>query len=154
MPEIRFQIQWPDGSQETCYSPSLVVKDYFTPNSDYDLDDFVQRSRTALKIASDRVQAKYGSPCGLALGQLQEIEIKSAQYSHLSQPKVQFIHFIEWIQPNAAIILKAPYCKAFIIDLTPSDSLDITGPCWKAIAQHPAYYKLKAEMEQHLSLWN
>ena len=46
MPEIRFQIQWPDGSQETCYSPSLVVKDYFTPNSDYDLGDFVQRSRS------------------------------------------------------------------------------------------------------------
>ena len=95
MPEIRFQIQWPDGSQETCYSPSLVVKDYFAPNSEYELDDFVERSRTALKIASDRVQAKYGRPCGLALGQLQDIEIKSAQYSHLSQPKVRLIQFIE-----------------------------------------------------------
>lgn len=95
MPEIRFQIQWPDGSQETCYSPSLVIKDYFIPNSDYSLDDFVQRSRTALKIASDRVQAKYGRPCGLALGQLQEIEIKSTQYSHISQPKVLFMGFIE-----------------------------------------------------------
>ncbi len=95
MPEIRFQIQWPDGCQETCYSPSLVVKDYFAPNSEYELDDFVERSRTALKIASDRVQAKYGRPCGLALGQLQELEIKSAHYSHLSQPKVRFIQFIE-----------------------------------------------------------
>jgi len=95
MPEIRFQIQWPDGSQETCYSPSLVVKDYFTPNNEYELDDFVERSRTSLKIASDRVQAKYGRPCVLALGQLQEIEVKSAQYSHLSQPKVRFIQFIE-----------------------------------------------------------
>lgn len=94
MPEIRFQIQWPDGSQETCYSPSLVVKDYFIPNSDYDLEDFVQRLRTALKIASDRVQMKYGRPCGLALGQLQELEIKSAQYSHLTAPKVRFVQFI------------------------------------------------------------
>jgi uncharacterized repeat protein (TIGR04042 family) len=95
MPEIRFQIQWPDGSEETCYSPSLVVKDYFAPNNEYELDDFVERSRTALKIASDRVQAKYGRPCGLALCQLQEIEIKSAHYSHFSQPKVRFIQFIE-----------------------------------------------------------
>ena len=94
MPEIHFQIQWPDGSQENCYSPSLIVKDYFTPNSDYDLDDFVQRSRIALNIASDRVLAKYGRPCGLALGQLQKIEIKSAQFKHLLQPKVRFIQFI------------------------------------------------------------
>lgn len=95
MPEIHFKIQWPDGSEETCYSPSLIVKDYFTPDSDYDLDDFVERSRTALKIASDRVQVKYGRSCGLALGQLQEIEVKSAQCRHLSQPKVRFIRFIE-----------------------------------------------------------
>ena len=95
MPEIHFQIQWPDGSKENCYSPSLIVKDYFTPNSEYTLDDFVQRSRTALKIASDRVQAKYGRPCGLALGQLQKIEIKSAQFGHLLQPKVRFIEFVE-----------------------------------------------------------
>ncbi|MBD2096448.1 MSMEG_0570 family nitrogen starvation response protein [Trichocoleus sp. FACHB-591] len=100
MPEIRFQIQWPDGSQETCYSPSLIVKDYFAPNQDYDLDDFVARSRTALKIASDRVQVKYGKPCGLALGQLQEIEAKAAQYQSgqykkLPPLKVQFVQFIE-----------------------------------------------------------
>ncbi len=95
MPEIRFQIQWSDGSQDICYSPSLVVKNYFIPDRDYDLDDFVQRSQTALQIASDRVQAKYGRPCGLALGQLQEIEAKSAQYRHLPDPKVRVIQFIE-----------------------------------------------------------
>ncbi|MBD2080497.1 MSMEG_0570 family nitrogen starvation response protein [Leptolyngbya sp. FACHB-17] len=95
MPEIRFQIQWSDGRQETCYSPSLIVKDYFVPNTDYDLEDFVQRSRTALNIASDRVQAKYGRPCGLALGQLQEIEMKAAQYADIPQVKVRFIRFIE-----------------------------------------------------------
>ncbi|MBD1842643.1 MSMEG_0570 family nitrogen starvation response protein [Cyanobacteria bacterium FACHB-63] len=95
MPEIRFQIQWSDGRQETCYSPSLIVKDYFVPNTDYDLEDFVQRSRTALSIASDRVQAKYGRPCGLALGQLQEIEMKAAQHADIPQAKVRFIRFIE-----------------------------------------------------------
>ncbi len=95
MPEMRFQIQWSDGSQETCYSPSLVIKDYFIPDTDYDLDDFVQRSREALQIASDRVQLKYGRPCGLALGQMQEIEVKSAHYRHLPDPKVRVIQFIE-----------------------------------------------------------
>ncbi|MBD1833399.1 hypothetical protein H6F61_12085 [Cyanobacteria bacterium FACHB-472] len=61
MPEIRFH-QLTDGYPETCCSPSLVVKAYFTPNSDYALDAFVERSRTTLKISSDRVQAKYGRP--------------------------------------------------------------------------------------------
>jgi uncharacterized repeat protein (TIGR04042 family) len=95
MPEIRFQIEWPDGTQATCYSPSLVVKDYFSPNQEYPLADFVSRSRTALQIASDRVQAKYGYPCGLALGQLQEIEASAQRYDQLPQPRVRVIRFIE-----------------------------------------------------------
>jgi uncharacterized repeat protein (TIGR04042 family) len=94
MPEIRFKIQWPDGSEETCYSPSLIVKEYFSPNQDYDLTDFVERSRQSLTIASDRVQAKYGRPCGLALGQLQTIEAKSIQFQQLPQAKVRFIRFM------------------------------------------------------------
>jgi uncharacterized repeat protein (TIGR04042 family) len=94
MPEIRFKIQWPDGSQETCYSPSSVIKEYFTPECEYDLADFVGRSRTALQMASDRVRAKYGRPCGLALGQLELIEIKSSEYSNLQHPKVRVIQFL------------------------------------------------------------
>lgn len=95
MPEIRFHIVWPDGSQEVCYSPSLVVKDYFTPNSEYELADFVERARTALSIASDRVKLKYGKPCGLALGQLQEIELQASKYKGLANAKVKVIQFIE-----------------------------------------------------------
>ncbi len=94
MPEIHFQIQWPDGVQETCYSPSLVVQDYFTAGETYDLADFVGRSRTALTIASDRVRAKYGFPCGLALGQLQRIENTARQYEALASPQVQFLQFL------------------------------------------------------------
>lgn len=95
MPEIRFKIAWPDGSEDVCYSPSLVVKEYFTENSEYDLANFVELARGALKIASDRVQAKYGRPCGLALKQLREIELQASRYEHLSQPKVKIIQFIE-----------------------------------------------------------
>jgi uncharacterized repeat protein (TIGR04042 family) len=95
MPEIRFQIEWPDGTQEVCYSPSLVVKEYFTPNASYDLADFLVRSQTALTIASDRVKEKYGYPCGLALGQLQEIEAKVVKYAGRIPGKVKVIGFVE-----------------------------------------------------------
>ncbi len=95
MPEINFNIQWPDGTKETCYSPSLVVKKYFIPGEEYDLIDFVALSRTALNIASDRVKAAYGYPCSLALGQLQKIESKASKYQDLDFPKVKFLEFIE-----------------------------------------------------------
>ena len=48
MPEMRFFIRWPDGKTETCYSPSLVVKDFLSPGKTYPLADFVERSRSAL----------------------------------------------------------------------------------------------------------
>ena len=56
MPEMHFRIRWPDGTSETCYSPSLVIKDYFAVGATYPLADFLERSRTALNIASERVQ--------------------------------------------------------------------------------------------------
>lgn len=95
MPEINFKVQWPDGSQTTCYSPSLVIKKYFEPGTTYSLADFVERSRTALNIASDRVQAKYGFPCSRAIGQLQAIEHLATQYKSLETPTVQILQFIE-----------------------------------------------------------
>ncbi|AFY93455.1 MSMEG_0570 family nitrogen starvation response protein [Chamaesiphon minutus] len=95
MPETRFKIQWPDGSQATCYSPSSIVKKYFELERDYDLGDFVDRAQTALNIASDRVRAKYGRPCGLAIGQLAEIQAKAAEFKSQSRPIVRVIDFIE-----------------------------------------------------------
>ena len=95
MPEINYTIQWPDGSQQNCYSPSLVIKQYFNPGETYELAEFVAKSRTALNIASDRVKAAYGFPCGRALGQIQQIESKAVEYENLSEPKVLFIEFIE-----------------------------------------------------------
>ena len=71
------------------------MKEYFTANSDYALEDFVTRSRTALNIASDRVQAKYGRPCGLALGQLQAIEQKATQFNQLPNAQVRVTQFFE-----------------------------------------------------------
>jgi uncharacterized repeat protein (TIGR04042 family) len=88
MPEMRFHIRWPDGKRENCYSPSLVIKDFFAPGESYALDDFLARSREALMIASDRVKAKYGMPCSLALGQLARSEAGAAAYRDAPQARV------------------------------------------------------------------
>jgi uncharacterized repeat protein (TIGR04042 family) len=95
MPEMRFQIRWPDGSEEECYSPSLIIKEYFSPGETYPLDEFVAKSQAALKIASDRVKAKFGFPCGRAMGQLQRIETAASQYQSFESPMVQVLKFME-----------------------------------------------------------
>ena len=95
MPEINFKIRWPDGIEQNCYSPSLVVKQYFNSGETYELLEFVEKSRTALNIASDRVKKAYGFPCSRALRQLQQIELKASEYQKLTTPKVLFIDFIE-----------------------------------------------------------
>ena len=74
MPEMRFGIRWPDGQREICYSPSLVVREHLAPGESYRVDDFVEKTRTALHIASQRVREKYGFSCSAAMDQLARIE--------------------------------------------------------------------------------
>jgi uncharacterized repeat protein (TIGR04042 family) len=88
MPEMRFRVRWPDGTAETCYSPSLVIKDYFSVGADYPLADFLDRSRTALAIASDRVKARYGMPCRRALEQLARIETAADAFTGIPDARV------------------------------------------------------------------
>ncbi len=76
-----FAVRWPDGSQQEFYSPSLVVEDYLEPGGTYPVADFVKRSREALGIAGDRVEAKYGSPCSLAAASIASIERAAAAYT-------------------------------------------------------------------------
>lgn len=94
MPEVYFEIVWPDGSRQMCYSPSSVVQNYFVEGKCYQLADFVARSRQALSLASDRVQQTYGYPCGLALDQLRQIEQKASQWQQLHDQQVQVLRFL------------------------------------------------------------
>jgi uncharacterized repeat protein (TIGR04042 family) len=95
MPEMRFRIRWPDGTAETCYSPSLVVKDYFAPGKSYPLADFLERSRIALNTASERVEAKYGWRCSRAAAQLARIESAAGAFLSLPHPHVTVETFEE-----------------------------------------------------------
>ena len=95
MPEMHFCIRWPDGTPETCYSPSLVIKDYFSVGADYALPDFLERSRTALAIASERVKAKYGMPCRRALAQLARIETAAGAFTDVPDARVAVDAFDE-----------------------------------------------------------
>ena len=88
MPAMHFHLRWPDRSETRCYSPSLVIKDYLQPGSSYPLPDFVQRSREALNIASERVRAKYGFACSMAMDQLAHIEATAERFGPDTQVEV------------------------------------------------------------------
>jgi uncharacterized repeat protein (TIGR04042 family) len=95
MPEMRFLIRWPDGTPESCYSPSLVIEDYLVAGETYALAVFLARSRTALAIASDRINARYGMPCRRALAQLARIETAAGAFTGVPDARVAIDGFDE-----------------------------------------------------------
>nr|WP_206292732.1 MSMEG_0570 family nitrogen starvation response protein [Humisphaera borealis] len=92
---MRFRVRWPDESVSSCYSPSLVIKDFFEVGQSYTVADFVGRSREALTIASNRVKQKYGFACSSAADQLQSIESTAARFKNASEQKVLVLGFDE-----------------------------------------------------------
>jgi uncharacterized repeat protein (TIGR04042 family) len=78
MPEMHFRVEWPNGRIDRCYSPSYVIEEHLTVGEAYRVEDFVERTRAALELASERVQARYGFACSSALDQLRAIEETAA----------------------------------------------------------------------------
>ncbi len=79
MPEMHFEVRWPDGKTMRCYSPSLIIKDYFQPGSHYPVVEFLARSREAYGIAQERVRARWGWGCGHGQHALEQIEAQASQ---------------------------------------------------------------------------
>ena len=81
MPETYFDIRWPDGREQSCYSPSSVIQDFLVPERAYALEDFVRLSERALTLASERVKQKYGYYCSSAADQLNRIQTHAQQFN-------------------------------------------------------------------------
>ena len=88
VPEMMFDVRWPDGRARSFSSPSLVVEDHLTPGTSYPIADFVDRSRTSMRIADERVRAKYGFGCAQAAATLAEIESLAAGFDAADQVTV------------------------------------------------------------------
>jgi uncharacterized repeat protein (TIGR04042 family) len=88
MPEMHFVVRWPNGDELRCYSPSLVAREYLEVGRSYRLDEFVERSRSLLHIASERVKDKYGFYCSAAMDQLGAIEARAATCDPDSMVKI------------------------------------------------------------------
>jgi len=90
MPEVFFTIQLPDGARKDCYSPSSIVRTYFTKGEEMPVTEFLTRSRKAFGEASERVRAKFGFYCSSASAQLAEIE--QWTLAHPNDATIRIIH--------------------------------------------------------------
>ena len=79
MPELRFVLRWPDGTAETCYSPSTIVRDHFDPRHTLPDGGIPDAQPHRADRRQRPGQAIYGTPCSLALGQLARIETAAAR---------------------------------------------------------------------------
>ncbi|MBN3751857.1 MSMEG_0570 family nitrogen starvation response protein [Paraburkholderia sp. Tr-20389] len=94
MPVMHFKVQWPDGSEANCYSPSTVVGEFFVAGQCYALADFVGRAREALHIGSERVREKYGFACSAAMDQLAQIEAQASRFAIDPQAEVKVVELL------------------------------------------------------------
>jgi uncharacterized repeat protein (TIGR04042 family) len=74
MPETPFTVELPDGSLKHCYSPSSIVRKYFTAGDTLSTAEFLGKARESLTEASNRVLAKFGFACSSAASSLEDIE--------------------------------------------------------------------------------
>lgn len=80
MPEVTFVIRWPDGCEEGCYSPSTVIHEYLSAKTTYPLTEFMDRALAGLDHAARRVEAKYGSRCGMADAQARSLSTTASRF--------------------------------------------------------------------------
>jgi uncharacterized repeat protein (TIGR04042 family) len=92
MPELIFEVRWPDGHTQRCYSPSLVMHDYLRVGAQYSVSDFLDRSATALTEASERVRAKFGFACTSAAESNARIVSAAAQFDPTATVTVVSMH--------------------------------------------------------------
>ena len=91
MPAVHFVVQWPDGEQEQCYSPSTVVYQHFKAGEVLSLSDFVQRAEQSLEEASHRVEQKFGYYCTSAIDQLGKIRQRAARFDDWDSTQVTIL---------------------------------------------------------------
>ena len=93
MPALHYRVRWPDASESSCYSPSLVIQDFLSLDTAYAVDDFVHRVRAATEIANERVRAKYGFACSRADDQLVSTEARAARFAGQQDARVWVLAF-------------------------------------------------------------
>ena len=63
MPEVQFELEWPDGKCSTLYSPSTVIHNYLKAGDTMSVAELESLGTKALRKASERVRERFGFAC-------------------------------------------------------------------------------------------
>jgi uncharacterized repeat protein (TIGR04042 family) len=91
MPELHFELRWTDAHTERYYSPSTAVRGYLQAGESYSVPELLERARTAMHLASERVRARYGFSCSSAMDTLLRIEQSAERYAQDPTARVTVI---------------------------------------------------------------
>ncbi|GAC1607867.1 MAG: hypothetical protein NVS3B26_02570 [Mycobacteriales bacterium] len=80
MPETTFAVRWPDGAEQTYYSPSLVVHEFLESGQAYEVGELIRLTQAAMTEASERVRTKHGFACTRAAATLQYVQAHGSGY--------------------------------------------------------------------------
>lgn len=79
MPEVYLKIGLPGEKQDSVYSPSTVINQYFKAGDQLTVSEFETKVDEALRMASQRVYERYGFECSSAMGELSRIKAVTGQ---------------------------------------------------------------------------
>ncbi|MEU6701038.1 MSMEG_0570 family nitrogen starvation response protein [Pseudonocardia sp. NPDC046786] len=86
---MMFDVRWPDGTEVSYYSPSLVVEEHLAAGVSYPVADFLDRSRTCMEIADARVRAKYGFGCSQSARTIALITAAAGRFAPTDEVRVE-----------------------------------------------------------------
>lgn len=86
---MMFDVRWPDGTEVSYYSPSLVVTEHLDTGTTYPVAEFVTRSRTCMEIADARVRAKYGFGCAQSARTIALIDAAAGRFAPTDPVRVE-----------------------------------------------------------------
>jgi putative flavoprotein involved in K+ transport len=81
MPEVHFQVSWPDGFVQQCTSPSRAIEAHLAPGASYPVGEFVRRVQEGMDAASERVRQQYGMACSAAMAQREQVEMAARAHA-------------------------------------------------------------------------
>ncbi len=89
MPVTYLTIIWPNNEEDQVYSPSSVIKEFFTKESELKVDDFLITIQNALNESSERVRMKFGFACTSAESELNRIRHLCQQFKGNQRIKIK-----------------------------------------------------------------
>jgi uncharacterized repeat protein (TIGR04042 family) len=80
VPEVELTLEWPDGATSRLYSPSTVILKHLAPGQTMSVAELRTRGSLALRLASERVRARYGFACTRADEEERRLLLQSSQF--------------------------------------------------------------------------